>query len=330
MGAATASLDEDAFRALVEPHRRELHAHCYRMLGSVHDAEDALQDALIRAWKSMPRLKTKDALRPWLYRIATNTSIDLAQKRRVLPMDFGPYSDPHDGPGEPLVESVWVEPYPDAALGYEQRESIELAFIAALQHLPPRQRAVLVMREVLNFSAQEVADALDTTVASVNSALQRARAAVEERTPEHSQQETLQTIGDDKLSATVEAYVDAWERGDVDGVVGLLVEDATIAMPPMPTWYQGRDNCRVFFEQFAFAKTWTGSRFEEGDRTVKLVPTRANGQQAFAAFRRPAPGAPFEPYALQVLTFADDGRIADITGFVMPGEVERFAASPPA
>src|SRR5881275_2406997 len=171
--------DEDAFGRLVEPHRRELHAHCYRMLGSVHDAEDALQDAMLRAWRGLPRFEGRSSLRSWLYTIATNTCLNVIAKRprRVLPIDYGPAADPHQGPGEPIVESVWVEPYPDEKLGledgyaapearYEQRESVELAFVAALQHLPPNQRAVLILREVLGFSAKEVADALETTTAS--------------------------------------------------------------------------------------------------------------------------------------------------------------------
>src|SRR5256714_5710033 len=177
--------DEDAFRHLVEPHRRELHAHCYRMLGSVHDAEDSLQDALLRAWRGLKSFEGRSSLRSWLYTIATNTCLNAISKRpkRVLPVDYAPATDPHSGPGEPVVESVWVEPYPDEMLGiedgyaapearYEQRESIELAFVAALQHLPPNQRAVLILREVLGFSAKEVAESLDTSVASVNSALQ--------------------------------------------------------------------------------------------------------------------------------------------------------------
>src|ERR671919_3162342 len=239
--------DEDAYRRLVEPRRAELHAHCYRMLGSVHDAEDALQDALLRAWRGLGRFEGRSSLRAWLYRIATNTCIDVAgRSRRVLPIDFGPGADPHDSPGEPVVESVWVEPYPDAELAYEQRESVELAFVAALQHLPATQRAVLILREVLGFSAQEVADTLDTSTASVNSALQRARKAVEERTPEQSQQATLRSLGDDGMRAVVESYVDAWDRGDIDGVVAMLADDACFSMPPAPSWHRGREALTAF------------------------------------------------------------------------------------
>src|SRR2546430_2727916 len=185
---------EEAFAQLVEPYRAELHAHCYRMLGSTQDAEDALQEALLRAWRGMSRFEGRSSLRSWLYTIATNTCLNAIQRRpkRVLPLDFAPPADPHDGPGQPIVESVWMEPYPDERLGladgyaapdarYELRESVELAFVAALQHLAANQRAALILREVLGFSAKEVSDTLETTVASVNSALQRARAAVDER-----------------------------------------------------------------------------------------------------------------------------------------------------
>src|SRR5215212_4178830 len=195
---------EDAFAQLVEPYRGELHAHCYRMLGSVHDAEDALQEAYRRAGRGLARFEGRSSLRSWLYTIATNTCLNAIARRpkRVLPVDYGPASDPHGGPGEPVVESVWVEPYPDETLGledglaspdarYEQRESVELAFIAALQLLPPNQRAVLILREVLGFSAQEVAESLDTSVASVNSALQRARKTVDDRLPRPTQRATL-------------------------------------------------------------------------------------------------------------------------------------------
>src|SRR5437764_1749898 len=219
---------EGAYQRLIEPHRSELHAHCYRMLGSVHDAEDALQEALVRAWRGLPKFEGRSSLRSWLYRIATNTCLTAIERRpkRVLPIDYGPATDPHVAPGEPIVESVWLEPYPDETLGledgfaapearYEQREAVELAFIAALQHLPANQRAVLILREVLGFSAQETAETLDTSTASVNSALQRARAAVDDRLPEQSQQATLRAIGDERLAEIVDRYVDAWERCDV-------------------------------------------------------------------------------------------------------------------
>ena len=327
---------ESNFERLVAPHRGELHAHCYRMLGSVHDADDALQEAMLRAWKSLGRFEGRSSVRSWLYRIATNTCLDLIGKRpkRVLPIDYAPASDPHDGPGAPLVEQVWVEPYPDDVLGveqgpaspearYERREAVELSFIAALQHLPSRQRAVLILREVLGFSAREVADALESTEASVNSALQRARAAVEEKLPERTQQETLRALGDAQTQELVSTFVDAWERGDVEAVVALLTEDAIVTMPPMPTWYDGREAVRVFLEEFAFAQAWTGKEFAEGTRTVRLLPARASGQIALGAYRWVEDEGAWLPYNLQVLRLEGD-RIAEIDGFVMPEIVPRY------
>jgi RNA polymerase sigma-70 factor (ECF subfamily) len=212
--------DDDAFRRLVEPHRRELHVHCYRMLGSVHDADDALQDALLRAWRALPGFEGRSSLRSWLYRITTNACLDVISRRprRVLPIDHGPAAGTEDDLGEPLTESVWIEPYADEQLDdsraapearYERRESVELAFIAALQHLPATQRAALIIRDVLGFSAREAAEALETTVASVNGALRRARKAVAERLPRRSQQATLRALGDDGIREVVERYIDA-------------------------------------------------------------------------------------------------------------------------
>src|SRR5881392_1630580 len=236
--------EEAAFERLLEPYRPELHAHCYRMLGSVHDAEDALQEVLLRAWRGLGRFEGRSSLRSWLYTIATNTSLNLIAKRpkRVLPIDYGPRTDPHDEPGEPVVESVWIEPYPDEGLGledglagpearYELRESVELAFVAALQHLPANQRAALILREVLGFSAKEVAATLDTSVASVNSALQRARATVDDKLPDQSQQATLRSLGDAELEKIVESYIAAITAGDVESVVSMLAEDAAWSMP---------------------------------------------------------------------------------------------------
>src|SRR5947208_6081511 len=260
---------ESAYAQLVDPYRGELHAHCYRMLSSVHDADDALQEALLRAWRGLGKFEGRSSVRPWLYKIATNTCLDVIARRpkRVLPIDYGPAADPHEGPGEPLVESVWVEPYPDDKLGledgyaapearYEQRESVELAFIAALQHLPANQRAVLILRDVLGYSAKEAAETLDTTTASANSALQRARAAAEQRMPEQSQQATLRALGDDGLSDVVHRYVDAWERGDVEAVVEMLTEDAAFAMPPLGTWFRGHDAIRVFLAGWPLSGLW--------------------------------------------------------------------------
>lgn len=311
--------DEDAFRRLVEPRRGELQAHCYRMLGSLHDAEDALQDAMLRAWKGLGRLEDHSAMRAWLYRISTNTCLDAIGKRpkRVLPIDYGPAADPHGGPGEPVVESVWVEPFPDETLAiedgyaspdanYEQREAVELAFIAALQHLPANQRAVLILREVLGFSAKEVAETLDTTVASVNSAMQRARKSIDERLPDQSQQEALRSLGDDELSELVDAYVDAWERNDIETVVGMLASDATFSMPPLASWFGGREQIKTFL---------VGSPMS-GDWRWRAVRTRANGQPALAFYTWSPESETYEPFALNVLSFAGD-KISDVTAFIV-------------
>jgi RNA polymerase sigma-70 factor, ECF subfamily len=310
--------DEAAFQRLVEPLRGELHAHCYRMLGSVHDAEDALQDALLRAWKGLERFEGRSSVRSWLYRISTNTCLDVIGKRpkRVLPVDYGPASDPHDGPGEPVLESVWVEPYPDETLAvedgfaspearYEQREGVELAFIAALQLLPARQRAVLVLREVLGFSAKEVAESLETTTASVNSALQRARATIDDRLPEQSQQETLRSLGDEKVREIVEGYVDAWDRGDVDAVVSMLTEDAAFAMPPLATWFGGREEIAIFLAGSPLSGIWRW----------RMVTTRANGQPAIAYYTWDPDEQAYLPFALNVLTLRGE-QISDVTAFI--------------
>ena len=255
--AAAQGGDETAFADLVGPFRGELHAHCYRMLASMHDAEDAFQDAQLRAWRSLGRFEGRSSLRSWLYTICTNTCLDVINKRdkRVLPIDYGPKTDPHDGPGEPLIETVWVEPYPDAEMdaGYaspesrfERRESVELAFIAALQYLPANQRATLILREVLGFSAAEVAEQMETSVASVNSALQRARKTIDDKTPDESQQAALRALGDAALSSLVEDYIEALDANDVDRVVTMLTEDAAWSMPPLASYFQGIEDVRLF------------------------------------------------------------------------------------
>jgi RNA polymerase sigma-70 factor, ECF subfamily len=310
--------DEDAYSRLVERYRPELHAHCYRMLGSVHDAEDALQDTLLRAWRGLARFEGRSSLRSWLYKIATNTCLNLIARRpgRALPIDHSEASDPHAGPGEPLAETLWVEPYPDRTAGlgdgfagpesrYEQRESIELAFIVALQALPPNQRAVLILREVLGFSAYEVAGLLETSVPSVNSALQRARKAVSKRLPKQSQQATLRSLADERLTQIVDSYVDAWQKGDVDAVVAMLTEDAAFAMPPLRTWFRGRDAIRIFLSGWPLSGIWDW----------RQVRTTANGQPALAFYTWDAEATSYMPFALNVFTLRDD-KITDVTAFV--------------
>jgi len=321
--AAARRGDGDAYRRLVEPRHAELHAHCYRMLGSVHDAEDALQEALLRAWRGLPRFEGRSSVRSWLYRIATNTCLDSLARgpKRVLPIDYGPGADPHDGPGGPLSESVWIEPYADERLGvpdglagpdarYEQRESVELAFIAALQHLPALQRAVLVLRQVLGFSAIEVADALDTSVPAVNSAMQRARKAVDDKLPERSQQATLRALGDARLTELVSSYMDAMQRGDVDAVVSLLTEDATWSMPPLPGWFQG-EALRTFLAEYPGRERW------------RHLPTRTNGQVAVGCYMWDEEREGYYAGAIDVLTLRGD-RIAAVTAFLAPWLFGRF------
>jgi RNA polymerase sigma-70 factor (ECF subfamily) len=334
---AAADGDEAAFDRLLEPYRGELHAHCYRMLGSLHDADDAVQETLLRAWRGLANFQGRSALRSWLYTIATNACLTQIARRpkRVLPIDYGAAADPHTPPGQPVIEQVWVEPYPDETLDledglatpearYEQREGIELAFIAALQHLAANQRAVLILREVLGFSAKETAEMLDTTVASVNSALQRARAAVEERVPEQTQQTTLRSLGDDELTRLVDRYVDAWERCDVEAFAAMLAEDATFTMPPLATWYRTRDGIAA----------WARLSPLSGDWRWRTVLTRANGQPALAFYAWDQAEDTYLPFALNVLTLRGT-QISDVTAFIVrsteapdDGTYERFPEQP--
>ena len=324
---------EDAFRDLVEPHRRELQAHCYRMLGSVYDAEDAVQDALLRAWRALPRFEPRHSLRAWLYKIATNVCLDAIARRpkRVLPPDYVPSTDGGQTAGAPAVESVWLEPYPDEQVAvedgyaapearFEQREGVELAFVAALQHLPPRQRAALILREVLGFSAKETADSLDTTPQSVNSALQRARATVDERLPEQTQQKTLRALGDKQVRAIVERFSDALQRGDVAAVVSLLAKDAAWSMPPMSSWYRG-DDIPGFLELGPLSGEWRW----------RHLPAHANGQAAIGAYVWHSGEQAYLAFALNVFTFEGD-RIKEVTSFlnraVMGSDPEYYARFP--
>ena len=319
------SADEHVYGEQLEPHRGALNAHCYRMLGSVHDAEDAVQDTLLKAWRGLDRFEGRSSLRTWLYTIATNVCLRMIERRptRVLPIDYGPPADPHAPIGPPLVESIWIEPFPDVQLGldggpagpearYEQREAVELAFIAALQHLPARQRAVLILRDVLGFSGAEVAAILNTTPTSVYSLLQRAHATIDDRLPERSQQTTLRSLGDHRLKTIIERYVEAWARSDVDAIVGMLTESATLAMPPTPAWFRGRD---------AIA-TLLGGGPLDGRTSWRLLPTSANSQIAMGAYFLDHPGV-YRPYGLTVLTFTGE-KIDEIHTFRDPTVSERF------
>jgi RNA polymerase sigma-70 factor, ECF subfamily len=312
--------DEDSFRRVVEPYSGALYAHAYRMLGSAPDAEDAVQESLLNAWRGLARFEGRSSLRSWLYRIATNASLKIIERRphRVLPIDYGPPADPADPLGEPLVESVWIEPVADARLGldsgpvspaarYELRESVELAFIAALQHLPPRQRAVLILRDVLGFSAREAAEVLEATPASIDTALQRAHRTVDQRLPEQDQQAALRTLDDAALRRVVDGYIDAWQRDDVDALAALLTEEAVFAMPPFTNWFRGREAIAEFLRALPMS---------EGNRW-RLVPVRANSQLAFGHYEWRKERGAFVAHAIDVLALSGD-RIAEITAFMDP------------
>jgi RNA polymerase sigma-70 factor (TIGR02960 family) len=314
MGAVGELITQGEFEGLVAGHRRELLAHCYRMLGSIQDAEDALQEALLGAWRGRSGFEGRSSARAWLYRICTNACLRLISRRprRVLSPDHGPALKQTADLGQPVTGPVWLEPWPgDAPEGdafadhrdpesdYLRRESVELAFVAALQHLPGTQRAVLILREVLEFPAAEVAELLDTTAASVNSALQRARKALAERTPATSQRAELDALGDAGRRELVDAFVSAWERGDVEGLTALLAEDARFTMPPLPAWFDGRADVAMFMAERLFERPWT------------LRAITVNGQLGFACYQDGRLGA---INALRIR----DGRVAEICGFVDP------------
>ena len=323
--AAAKRGDEDAFGRLVAPYRNELRAHAYRMLGSVADAEDALQEALLGAWRGLDRFEGRSSLRSWLYTITTNAALKAIRKRpqRVLPYDQGPPADPLQPHGEPLVESTWIEPIPDDLVFVadegagpearaEQREGVELAFIAALQHLPPRQRAALILRDVLDFSAREAAEVLETTPVSIDSALQRAHKTVEERLPERSEETPHRSLVDAELRRIVDDYMEAFEAADVPAVAALLADDCALSMPPLPEWYAGREAVAAYYGKIGLDQ-----------RPRRLLPTRANGQPAAAHYIWNAEAEIFVPHAIHAIGVRED-KIDSITVFTMPAAFARF------
>jgi RNA polymerase sigma-70 factor (ECF subfamily) len=308
---AARSGDEEAFGRLVTRHRRELVAHCYRMLGSPQDAEDALQETLLAAWRGLPGFEGRSSLRTWLYRVATSVCLRQARRRpRLLSPDAGPPRTDVADLGEPVPGPVWLEPLPgdlvddeDPATAYLRRESVELAFVAALQHLPATQRAVLLLREVLGYSATETAALLATTPASVNSALQRARAAVPGRTSRSSQQAELARLGDAGRAALVDRFVGAWERADVPALLDLLTEDVRFTMPPLPAWFAGRTDVGRFLTDRVFATPW------------RLTPAPVNASIGLLCEQHADGG--WHPGSVTVLGLRD-GRVDWIAGFVDP------------
>jgi RNA polymerase sigma-70 factor (ECF subfamily) len=304
--ASTADLERQ-----LEEYRRELTGYCYRMLGSAFDAEDAVQETLVRAWRNLDKFEGRSALKSWLYRIATNVCLDMlsGKERRVRPLELG-LPGTADSPLTTLPETAWLEPIPDgrvlASNGdpaelTEQRETLRLAFVAALQHLPPQQRAVLILREVLRWRASEVAELLETSVASVNSALQRARASLD--ATEITPSDPLEPL-DEEQRELLQRYVDAFQRYDMGALTALLHEDAKQTMPPYELWLQGREEILRF---------WTGPG--AGCRGSIMIPTVANGLPAFGQYRPSGPGGSFEPWALQVLELSG-GQIVGFNAFL--------------
>ena len=301
---AARSGDARAFEQLVAPYRGELQAHCYRMLGSLHDAEDAVQDSLVRAWRSVGRLDERGFVRAWLYKIATNRCLTAIGQRRRRELPAGVAA------GTPAAEISWLEPYPDVSpeTHYLARETIELAYVAALQHLSATQRAALILRDVLGFSAAEVAGQLDTSTAAVNSALQRARKAIGSAAP--TQQTVLRDLGDAAVNDIAARWADAWQAGDVNTIVAMLADDARYSMPPLPQWYQGQDEIRAFLLRDPLQSRW------------RFLPTTANGQIAFGTYRWDDAAGAYIPGGLDVLTLLD-GRVSGIVAF-LTADLTRF------
>ncbi|MFL6040025.1 MAG: sigma-70 family RNA polymerase sigma factor [Gaiellales bacterium] len=322
---STSTLAAGGLDRQLEQHRRELTGYCYRMLGSAFEAEDAVQDTFLRALRGYERFEGRAALRSWLYRIATNVCLDMlnGRQRRARPMDMGPAREPDAANLDTLPESVWLQPIPDGlvvadgdpAEVAEGRETIRLAFVAALQHLPPRQRAVLILSEVLRWKAAEVAELLETSVASVNSALQRARATLE--TIDLSAADASRSVGEADAELLAR-YVEAFERYDMEALTSLIQEDATQSMPPYDLWLRGRDDILTW---------WNGPGI--GCRGSRVIPTvAANGSPAFGQYKPSESGSGFDPWALQVLEI-ENGRIVEFTFFLDTERVFPLFGLPP-
>ena len=324
--AAALAGDQNEFGDLVEPYRHELRVHCYRMLGSLHEAEDMVQETFLRAWRRLETYAGRASLRAWLYRIATNACLDALEKRprRTLPVRSQPPADPSAPPAPPLTELIWLEPFPDDLLDdveptpearYALHESITLAFLTALQLLPPRQRAVLIMHDVLDWDASEAAESLDMTVSAVNSALHRARVALNKN---YSAEPLVNLkLADPATRTLLDRYVETWEQADVPGLLALLREDVMVSMPPSPTWYSGRAALGTVAEAMIFAG--------EGRGRFRLKPTRANGQPAFGFYRRDEATGIYRAESIQVISLDDRAaRLTTLTSFFDAGLFAHF------
>lgn len=319
--------DEHQFSELTEPYRRELQVHCYRILGSLHEAEDMVQETMLKAWKRLETYEGRASFRSWLYKIATNSCLDFLDQqksRRLLPFDKLSPSDPKTPIMPPTHEITWLEPFPDEWLGdrsaispearYSDSESISLAFLTALQTLPPRQRAVLILRDVLDFSANETSAVLELTVSSVNSALHRARTTLSQRYPQGEMEDSTMSSTDERTQRLLDHFVQAWETADVDGLVALLKADAAFAMPPSPSWYQGREAIGMFSAGTIFAD---GGMFPgKALNRWRLLPTRANGSPAFAIYQRDETND-YQAFGLIALTI-DGDKLSHIISFIDP------------
>ncbi len=325
--AAARHGDAEAFNQLTEPHRGELRVHCYRILGSLVEAEDMVQETFLRAWKRLDTFQGRSTFRAWLYKIATNACLDTLaanRSRRLLPQDRFLAADPQVPIVPPATEVTWLEPYPDELLvdrgatdpeaRYSIAESVSLAFLAALQTLPPRQRAVLILTDVLEWSAREVAELIGATEQAIASSLHRARARMSATYHGHASEASPLSAANPGQRALLERYVRAWQSADVDALVGLLKEDAVLSMPPSPSWYQGREAIGGFVAATLFANE--GMFGGQADGRWRLQPTRANGQPAFIVLQRGAAGD-FQPSAIHVLDL-QGSQLAGVTCFLDP------------
>lgn len=322
--------DSSEFTSLIEPYRRELHLHCYRLLGSLYDAEDLVQETMLRAWQHFDTFRGESSLRTWLYRIATNACLDALKKRspRALPPAIAPEADPLQPLAPPWAESAWLEPYPDSwlaeatedpAVRYSRRESVSLAFLTVLQLLPPRQRAILILSDVLDWRASEIASLLSLSVSAINSALHRARVTMAKQYHTYEREQGAGQEGDTTTKALLERYLRAWDTQDVDGLVALMKEDATFTMPPSPSWYRGRAAIRTLLTIMAFTP--------EAQNQWRFMPTEANGCPAYAVYHAVGLNSTFRAFGIQIIDLEkniSDLLIADVTTFLSPALFSHF------